>query len=320
MVSARLRLTPEDLKSHLCGAIAFPITPYAAQGDVDLDAVRANAAWLAESGVCSIVAPSGTGEFFSLDPGEAAAVTRATVEAVNGRVPVIAGVGIGPRVAADLARAAEAAGADGVLILPPYYALPDPAGLIDYYQATARATKLAVMPYARDSAVFTPEAVEQLACRIPNLIAFKDGRGDLRLFMRILERVNNNVGEHRLVWLGGVGDDLLAPYVAAGAQGFTSSLACFWPEISVALWQAAAKRDWDSLAKLHARVVQPIYELRSRRRSYEVSVMKAAMEILGHRAGPPRPPLVDLLESDREDLCALLDKLKVPTARDRAAR
>src|SRR5215217_3282004 len=114
-------MSPEALKGHLRGALAFPITPYAADGSVDLDGVRANARWLPESGVCAIVAPSGTGELFGLTPDECAAVARATVEAVAGRVPVIASVGFGPAVAADLARRAEEAGADGILVLPPYY-------------------------------------------------------------------------------------------------------------------------------------------------------------------------------------------------------
>src|SRR5919199_4723332 len=88
-------MSPEELKGHLRGALAFPITPFAADGSVDLDGVRANARWLPESGVCAIVAPSGTGELFGLSPDECAAVARATVEAVGGGIPGIAPVGVG---------------------------------------------------------------------------------------------------------------------------------------------------------------------------------------------------------------------------------
>src|SRR5262245_60596524 len=115
-------LSPAALKRRLAGAIAFPITPFAADGSVDLDGVRANARWLPDGqGICAVVAPSGTGELFALTPDECAAVTAATVEAIDGRVPVIAGVGFGSRVGAQLARRAELIGADGVLVLPPYY-------------------------------------------------------------------------------------------------------------------------------------------------------------------------------------------------------
>src|SRR5207253_10971212 len=136
--------------------------------------------------------------------------TAATVDAVAGRVPVIASVGINAVIAADLARRAEAAGADGILVLPPYYARPDPRGLLAYYQHVARATRLGVMPYARDAAVFTPELLDELTRTIPNMVAFKDGRGDIRVFQRLREHVTERFGAERLAWLCGVGDDMVS--------------------------------------------------------------------------------------------------------------
>jgi 5-dehydro-4-deoxyglucarate dehydratase len=308
-----------SLKSRLRGPLAFPITPYAADGSVDLDAVRRNAAWLPQHGIVALVAPSGTGEIFALSPDECAAVTAATVDAVAGRIPVIASVGFNVRVGADLARRAEAAGADGVLVMPPYYATPDPQGLLEYYRQIAAATSLGVMPYARDAAAFTPQLIEQLARRVPNLIAFKDGRGDVRLFQRLREHVVEQIGADRLVWLAGVGDDLVASYFAAGAEGFTSSLACFWPEASAELYRLAARGDSAGLRQYHERVVRPFYELRQRGRGFEVSVMKAAMDMLGHPAGPARPPLGTLSERDRTDLRSILERLAVPTAAARGS-
>jgi 5-dehydro-4-deoxyglucarate dehydratase len=310
---------PDDLKPLLRGALAFPITPYAADGALDLDGVRANARWLAESGVCAIVAPSGTGELFGLSPDECAAVIEATVEAVDGRKPVIAGVGYGPTVAADLARQAERAGASGILVMPPYYGKPDAAGLLAYCRAVGEATSLGIMPYARDAAAFTPPLVERMAREIPNFIAFKDGRGDVRLFQQIRERVVASLGADRLVWLAGVGDDLVGPYFAVGAEGFTSSLACFWPEASAELYRLASSGDTAGLAAFHFRVVRPIYEMRQRRGGYEVAVMKAAMDLLGYPAGPARPPLGNLNPDEIEELRTILQTLQVPTARDRLA-
>jgi 5-dehydro-4-deoxyglucarate dehydratase len=311
---------PEMLKTRVRGVLAFPITPYAADGSVDLDAVCANVRWLPDAGIDAIVAPSGTGELFGLSPAECVDVLRATVEAVAGRIPVIASVGFGPRVGADMAREAEAAGADGILVMPPYYGTPDPAGLLEYYREVAAATSLGVLPYARDAAMFTPEGVESLARSVRNLVGFKDGRGDVRLFQRIRDHVVERLGADRLVWLAGAGDDLVGPYFAAGAEGFTSSLACFWPEAAVKLLNLARSGDRAQLLRFHADVVRPIYELRQRRRGYEVAVMKAAMDILGHAAGPARPPLGNLPASERAELSAILARLRVPTAADRGAR
>lgn len=308
---------PAALGPLLRGVLAFPITPYTADGAVDLEAVRANAGWLARSGMQALVAPSGTGELFSLTPDECAAIVEATVEAVDGRIPVVAGVGVGPAIAADLARRAERAGADGILVFPPYYAHPDPDGLLAYVRAVAAATALGIALYARDSVSLTPAQLERLAREIPNLVAFKDGRGDVRLFQRLREHVSSRLGSERLVWLAGAGDDMVGPYFAAGAEGFTSSLACFWPEASLELWRLARAGDFRELARYHEAVVRPIYDLRQRRRGYEVSVMKAAMELLGHRAGPVRPPLADLTAGERAELGALLEALGVPTAASR---
>lgn len=310
--------TLDSIKPHLRGALAFPITPFDVHDTLDLDAVRENAAFLADSGISAIVAPSGTGEFFALTPREANEIVAATVEVAGGK-PVIAAAGIGPRLGAELAQAAEQAGAAAVMIVSPYYGKPDPDALIDYYAAIAAGTSLPVIPYARDAALFSPRMVERLVNDVPQVIAFKDGRGDVRLFQQIREHVIERCGADRLVWLGGAGDDLVAPYFAAGAEGFTSSLACFWPEASGELFALASAGDFAGLAAYHQRVVRPIYSLRQRKPGYEVSVMKAAMEILGYTAGPVRPPLANVTATDRDELTALLAALNVPTRADRVS-
>jgi 5-dehydro-4-deoxyglucarate dehydratase len=240
------------------------------------------------------------------------------VEAAGDK-PVIAAAGFGPRLGAELAQSSEEAGAAAVMIVPPYYGRPDAEGLVKYYADIAAGTSLGVIPYARDAALFTPQLAEQLVTDVPQTIAFKDGRGDVRLFQQIREYVSDKVGADRLVWLAGTGDDLVGPYFAAGAEGYTSSLACFWPEASTTLFELAQAGDYAGLAEFHHRVVRPIYALRQRRNGYEVSVMKAAMEILGHKAGPVRSPLAAITDADREDLARLLAELQVPTAADRAA-
>ncbi len=304
------------LRKSLQGALAFPITPFAGNGSVDLEAVKVNASFLATGAVSAIVAPSGTGEFFALTPDEVTGIVAATVEAAGGK-PVIAAAGFGPKLGADLAAQAEHAGASAVMVMPPYYGNPSPEGLIAYYADIAAGTSLPIIPYARDAALFSPEIVERLVNEIPQIVAFKDGRANVRLFQQIREHVIETCGADRLVWLGGSGDDLVGPYFAAGAQGYTSSLACFWPEASGELYDLASKGDYAGLAAYHDRVVGPIYKLRQRRPGFEVSVMKAAMEILGYVAGPSRAPLANVSAEDREELAAILTRLEVPTAADR---
>ena len=310
-------LSAEELKGRLQGVLAFPVTPFGDDGSIALNVVRSNASWLSSSGVGALFSPGGTGEIFGLSPDECAAVTEATTDAVGSQVPVVAGVGFGPRVAADLARRAERAGAAAVLVMPPYYSQPGPDGLLAYYQQVAEATALPIIPYARDGAAFTPRLVESLANRIPTLLAFKDGRGDVRLFSRIRHHVDRTCGADRLVWIAGAGDDLLGAYVTAGAQGFTSSIACFWPEISLELFRLATTGELKGLADLNDRVVAPIFELRADGRGLEVSVMKAAMRLLGYPVGGVRSPLAEPTHGDVVRLDELLRALHVPRAESR---
>src|SRR6185503_12874976 len=160
-------MNPSELRSKLKGVIAFPITPFKNDLSLDLDGLRDNLEKLLAHPVSAVVAAGGTGELYSLTPEEHLEVIRTTVEFARGRVPVIAGVGFGPRLGADLAVAAENAAAGGILIFPPYYPNADDEGLLEYYRAIGSATSLGVLIYTRDWAHFTPSMVERLTM-IPN--------------------------------------------------------------------------------------------------------------------------------------------------------
>lgn len=305
-----------DLCAALHSALAFPITPFAANGDVDLDAVRTNTSFLASSRIGAIVAPSGTGEIFALAPEEARDVMAATVDAAGDK-PVIAAAAFNPRIGARMAADAEEAGASAIMVVSPYYAKPSADGLVEYYKEIAAGTSLPILPYARDSALFNPAILEKLCNELPQIIAFKDGRADVRLFTQLRESITHRLGADRLVWIGGSGDDLVGPYFAAGAVGYTSSLACFWPEASMEIYDLAAAGDYAGLRTYHDKVVRPIYEMRQLKSGYEVSVMKVAMEILGYVAGPSRAPLANLTADERTHLARILTELEVPTREDR---
>ena len=297
-------MKPEELRARLKGVIGFPVTPFHQDYSLNLGGLKQNVDFMVNGGIHALVAAGGTGELFGLTPDEAKQVIRTTIDTVNKRIPVLAGVGFNPATGRDLARFAQEAGADGILILPPYYAHPDPNALVDYYKHIATATNLGILPYSRDGALLTPDITAAMAEQIPNMIGFKDGQGDVRMFQRNRDRVGD-----RLLWLAGVGDDLVSPYFAAGAEGYTSSLAVFWPQASLELLRLAQAGDFKALDRYVQENVQPIYNLRYRRRGYEVSVMKEAMQLLRMPAGPVRPPLANLTEQDIADLRAVLQKL-----------
>lgn len=293
-----------DLRAGFSGVIAFPITPFQNDLSLDTDGLRENLAKLLAHPLCAVVAAGGTGEMYSLTPDEHLEVIQTTVAAAGGRVPVIAGVGFGQRLAVELARAAAAAGVDGILAFPPYYPQADDEGMLAYYRSIGEATRLGMLIYSRDWANFSPDMVERLSS-IPTLVAWKDGQGDIRRLQAIINRLGD-----RLYWIGGAGDDMVPAYYSIGIRTYTSSIATVAPRLSLKLHQLAAAGGRDELEQLMQRCVVPLYAMRARRKGYEVSTMKALMDLAGLRGGPVRPPLVEVSDLEREELRGILDSWK----------
>lgn len=290
---------PNTLRNKLSGVIAFPVTPFKENLSLDLPGLHHNLTKLLEHPIAAIVAAGGTGEMYSLTPAEYARVIELTTHAIEDRVPVIAGVGFGQRLAVEMAQAAEKGGADGILAFPPYYPNADDDGLFEYYRAIGEATQLGIVIYSRDWANFNPAMVERLTA-IPTLVAWKDGQGDIRRLQTIMNRVGD-----RLHWIGGAGDDMVAAYYSAGIRSFSSSIATVAPRLSLKLHELASA-DSEALGELLDECVIPLYALRARRRGYEVAAMKAMMDMVGLNGGPVRPPLVNVSAEEEDELRTIL--------------
>lgn len=291
-----------EFAATLRGVFGFPVTPFSDDLSLDLDALARNVNEMASYPFCAMVAAGGTGEIYSLTIDEIEDVIATTVEAVNGRMPVVAGTGFNVPMGVEIARRAGKAGARAILALPPYYTAAPEEGLFAYYEAIGNATDLPLMIYSRDWAVFTPQMVAKLADRVPTLAAWKDGQGDVRKYQRIMDYNGD-----RLAWLGGLGDDCVPGYFAIGVQAYTSSISNIAPKLSLKLAEAGLRRDFAELDQLMKRYVHPLYAIRERVRGYEVAAMKVAMEILGISAGGVRPPLSNCTPQDIEDLRRLME-------------
>ncbi len=295
-------MTPQrTFVSKLTGVFGFPVTPFHKDLSLDLDGLARNVDEMAAFPFCALVAAGGTGEMYSMSPEEIEQVVATSVKAAKGRMPVVAGTGFNATLGVDIAKRAARAGANCILALPPYYVSAPEDGLFAYYEAIGKATDLPLMVYSRDWAIFTPEMLARLADRVPTLVGWKDGQGNVRQYQRIMERNGD-----RLAWFGGLGDDCVPGYFAIGVQGYTSSISNIAPKLSLALAECGMKGDFKRLNELMKRYVNPLYALRERSKGYEVAVMKDAMEMLGMPAGPVRPPLMNTREADQKDLAALM--------------
>jgi 5-dehydro-4-deoxyglucarate dehydratase len=290
------------------GPLFFPVTAYGPDGSVDLDAYRAHVRRGVEAGAAAVFACCGTGEFHALAPEEFEDCVRAAVEETAGRVPVVAGAGYGTALAVRYARLAEAAGADGLLAMPPYLVVAGQEGLLRHYREVAAATGLPVIVYQRDNAVFTPETVVRLA-RTDGIIGFKDGLGDLDLLQRVISAVRTETPGDFLYFNGlPTAEQTQLAYRGLGITLYSSAVFCFAPEIALAFYEAHKTGDDTTAHRLLDGFYRPFVELRAQGRGYAVALVKAGVRLRGLDVGEVRPPLHEPSEDHVKQLAQIIER------------
>ncbi|MFF9672974.1 5-dehydro-4-deoxyglucarate dehydratase [Streptomyces eurythermus] len=304
-------MTPAPLAARLRdprGPLFFPVTAYGPGGTLDLDAYRTHVRRGVEAGAAAVFAACGTGEFHALLPEEFEACVRAAVEAADGRVPVVAGAGYGTALAVRYARLAEAAGADGLLAMPPYLVLAGQEGLLRHYREVAAATALPVIVYQRDNAVFTPETVVELA-RTEGVIGLKDGLGDLDLMQRVVSAVRTEAPGDFLYFNGlPTAEQTQLAYRALGITLYSSAVFCFAPEIALAFHRSLHTGDLTVAHRLLDGFYGPFADLRAQGRGYAVSLVKAGVRLRGLDVGEVRPPLHEPADDHVKQLARLVER------------
>jgi len=295
----------DEIKAKIgSGLLSFPITDFNADGDFDAESYARRLQWLSSYGAAGLFAAGGTGEFFSIGYDEYDRVIRTAVENSDKDVPVLAGVGYGTRMAIDLARRAEAAGAAGILVLPHYLMVAEEAGVIEHMKAICNAVGLGVIYYARDNTKLSPAGLEKLAEACPNFIGYKDGIGDLQL----MQRVHYRLGD-RLVHIGGLptAEVFAQPYLEMGVTTYSSAVFNFAPELALRFYKAVRQRDAATVDALMKSFYLPLIDLRDKKKGYAVSMIKAGADLVGRSAGKVRPPLTDLDAAERDVLRGLIE-------------
>ena len=297
--------TPQELADKLKeGLLSFPVTAFDADLKVDEAAYRTHLAWQSSFDVAGLFAAGGTGEGFSLTPEESARVVRMAVEEAGSRVPVLASAGGSTAQAIQNAKDAEAAGAEGLLLLPPYLTECDQAGLLAHVSAICSATSIGVIVYNRANAVYAADTVAKLADRHPNFIGFKDALGDIEHLTKVYAKNGD-----RLFYLGGLptAETFALPLLQLGMSTYSSAMYNFVPEFALEFYRDVRNQDRVAVNEKLNRFVLPYLEIRDRAKGYGVSIVKGGLKAIGRDAGSVRPPLQDLTEQDVADLSALID-------------
>lgn len=288
------------------GVLFFPVTPFSQSGAVDTAKLREHIESRLEYGPGGVFPACGTGEFHALDVDEVRAVVSTAVSAVGGRVPVIAGAGGPLGHARAAARAAEEAGADALLVLPPYLVKGPTDGLVAYVEDIAAASSLPVIMYHRANGAFTADAVTRLAAN-PKVIGFKDGVGDVGLAQEIVSAVAATGRTDFLFFNGLLTAELTqGAYRGLGMPLYSSAAFAMAPEIATAYYRAYIDNDEAARHRLLADFYSPLVRLRDQTPGFGVSLIKAGLRLDGFDAGSVRPPLVDPSESQLVELKGIL--------------
>jgi 4-hydroxy-tetrahydrodipicolinate synthase len=293
-----------ESRRRIEGIVAAMITPFHDDGSLNEEGLRAVVRFLVERGVYGLFPAGSQGEFYALTADERRRVLDITLEAAEGRAFVVAHVGaVATQEAISLARHAEAAGADAVAAITPFFVKPSQEELYRHYVALALSVNLPVLAYnnpARTGVNLLPVTAARLARDALNFAGIKDSGGDLTQFAEYIRLCPPGfrvlMGRDSLIFAG----------LAHGAAGAVSASANVVPELMVSIYDAVAARDFARGRELQ-RLLSPL------RLAFDLgtfpAVIKEAMQMIGLPAGPTRQPVGPLTDEARTRLRDILEQL-----------
>ena len=300
----------DRLRERIQGVHCFMVTPFHPDGSLNAEGLRRNIARHADAGIqdMTIVVGGGMGEIFSLDLQEHRAMAEAAARGAQGKLPVVVGACGGYRMAGIMARTAQEAGADAILLFaPPYWNwIPGyDEGTIRYFTEVARSIDIGVVlatvsghnfPTGKEK--YWPKVLRRLS-ELPNVLGFEDSSGDIAMGQELGTLVSD-----RLVWIAR-GEGHAVKALPAGARGNTSAVATFVPQACREFCRLGRLGEVDSMQEVLRTRIQPIARVRSLSPGYHVSGIKVALEALGRAGGPVRPPGRAVLPEDRPRIAAI---------------
>jgi 4-hydroxy-tetrahydrodipicolinate synthase len=292
-----------DLSSRLSGVLCATVTPFLPDSlDVDWPAVRSNAEWLIDRGVRVLVANGSIAEHSSMSFEEQTRAVAETVAAAAGRATVIAGCSDSdPRVVLQLCEAAARAGADGVMLLAPYYFRLSADEVAEFFRWVDGSIELPFLLYDNPTTGRVELPLETIAAisELRHFAGLKEASQDVLRFYALMERFGD-----RFPVIAAVEDPLLFMLVA-GAPGCMTASAAFAPELLGELMDAVGASDLPRARAIYRRLYafRQLFlpQIRAGRPAF-VAYTKAAVDLVGGRAGPTRPPLKPLGDEERRRL------------------
>ncbi len=316
----------DDLRKAMKGVDIVQITPFNKDGSLDLEGMRANTRWLLEhtAGKDFIITPTGSyGEFYAVSDDERKAVIKMVVEEVKGKNVVMAGAAhAGTPETIKMCQYAQSVGADGVMVVLPYYISPTEEGMYQHYKQIAESINIGIMIYNNPNVSgswIKPPLMARLS-KIPNIIAVKENTPYVKSYYAMQRAIDPKDA----VILCGMGELMFSFETVYGCPGFITEKANFAPDLLYSVYKAAAARDFNKVAEiinfiaLYSNFMAKVTANHGPHTSVGVdggfmgqSVVKASMDILGLRGGEVRLPLVGLTEEEKAELRDILRAMKI---------
>lgn len=279
------------------GAGVALITPFLANGEVNYDKLEELLEEQISGGTDAIISCGTTGESSTMSHEEHMEVVRFTCQVVKNRIPVIAGTGSNStREAIHLSEAAQEAGANGLLLVTPYYNKATQGGLIAHYTAVAQSVKIPILLYhipGRTGVTMKPETIVSLCREVPNIVGVKEASADFSAIAQIMNLADGKVD------LYSGNDDQIVPLLSLGGKGVISVLSNVAPGQTHEICETYLKGDCKKSCELQLKAIPLIHALFCEVNPIPV---KAAMNLMGKEVGPLRLPLTEMEPQNQKRL------------------
>ena len=326
-------MNPKELKDKIKGIIHLVVSPFDEDGQLDEKALRKSLEFTinALKGQDAVFLTTGsTAEFYAMTDEECKKAIAVAVEEVAGKFPVIAGTGRpGTKLTIKMSQYAQQAGADGVLVVSPYYQPPTKEGLFRHFKEVAENIDIGIMIYNNPvtSKLWIPPELMARLSKIENIVADKENTTNALAYYWMQKAVDPK----DMVIICGIGQLMYTFCALYGCPGFVTEFANFAPDTAISFYEAAQQRDFDKLTQLADKIApyqQFLAELVRRRSAIPIilspyissselpfyqTVIKAAMSLIGLPGGAVREPMENLTDEEKKELRKVLENMGIRT-------
>jgi len=286
-------------RTVLRGVHLVPLTAYAENGQIHTEVQAGHIRNMYDAGMRIYLPAAGTSEFQSLSAAEVLQLVEITREHSGPDAHIFAPVGLQIGHALEIARGARSAGATGIMFMPFAHPYMSDEGARDYYNAVIDAADCPTLIYKK--APIPSDALLLEMADHPHVVGIKHATNQLHEFRKVVQADGG-----RVEWVCGSAERFAPYYMLAGSPGFTTGAGNLCPHLSLACHTAFAAGQWEEGMRLQA-MIQPIEDFRARAGdSYNVSMLKYAMSLIGPDFGPARPPQRQLTAKDRAEIDSLM--------------